>query len=281
MGRRKLESISDYARALKNGFGRGSGEGYVPWIRAQDISSHGRSTKLPGITVHREHHLLSDHEKRLFLCAEYQPSVIDIREQFPLFPVELAERIAEQAGIPYPKNRKSKDLRVLTTDFLLTISTENGPYYLAIAVKPSAELRKVYVRQILDIERLWWSLLGVKWLFITEKQQDRQVADNLDWISDVKRGTKMEETEEQIPKNSREMLLEILLPGSYIWEELITSAANLLDVEEKFAARLIRAMAWERLIEVDLTVPIQREGLIRIERNNVELHKEMLYGTHS
>ncbi len=159
MGRRKLECIADYERALRNGFGFGCGEDYVPWYRAQDVPSRGRATKLPGITVHRQHHLLSDHEKRFFLCAEYQPSVIDIREQFPLLPIDLVERIADQAGIPCPKHRKSKDIRVLTTDFLLTISTQNGIRYYAVAIKPSSELRKTYVRQILDIERLWLRIL--------------------------------------------------------------------------------------------------------------------------
>ena len=281
MRRRKLETLADYERALRNGFGRGCGEDYTPWIRAQDVASHGRSTKLPGITVHRQHHFLSDHEKRFFLYAEYQPSIIDIREQFPLLPVDLIERITEQAGISYPKNRKSKVPRVLTTDFLLTVSNENGVSYKAIAIKPSSELRKTCVRKILDIERLWWSLLGVEWRLVTEKQLDRQVADNLDWVSDVKRGNKMSAFESVIPNNAREALLEELTPGIYMWEKLIKSASGILGVDGKSASVLLRAMSWERLIEIDLSVPIQREGLIKIEHVNSHMIRENQYGTCS
>ena len=38
MGRRKLESITDYERALRNSFGRESGEDYLPFFRTQDYS---------------------------------------------------------------------------------------------------------------------------------------------------------------------------------------------------------------------------------------------------
>ncbi|MCW9046827.1 MAG: TnsA endonuclease N-terminal domain-containing protein [Gammaproteobacteria bacterium] len=218
MRRRRLESYDDYERALRNGFGRGCGEDYTPWIRTQDVASHGLSSKLPGIIVHRQHHLLSNHERRLFLCVEYQSNVIDIREQFPLLPVDLTSRIAEQAGIPYENHRKSKDPKVLTTDFLLTISENGKIRYIAISVKPASELRETRVRQILDIERLWWYLLGVEWRLVTDEQLDRQIADNLDWLSDVKRGIKEESFEKNIPENARELILKTLSSGPYLWE---------------------------------------------------------------
>ncbi len=127
----------------------------------------------------------------------------------------------------------------------------------------------------------WWRLLGIEWRLVTEQQLDRQVADNLDWLSDSKRGNKMEDVTGHVPENAREMILEILSPREYIWEELVSSAAKTLASDEIATAHLLRAMVWERFIEIDLSVPIQREGLIRIERINTELNKESLYGTHS
>jgi hypothetical protein len=38
---RKLESLKDYQRALKNKYGIGQGTGYKPWLRIEDVKSHG------------------------------------------------------------------------------------------------------------------------------------------------------------------------------------------------------------------------------------------------
>ena len=38
---RKLESLQDYQRALKNKYGIGEGSDYKPWLRVQDVKSHG------------------------------------------------------------------------------------------------------------------------------------------------------------------------------------------------------------------------------------------------
>jgi len=268
MGKRRLETYSDFERALRNGFGIGAGESYTPWFRAQDISSKGRSTKLPGIRVKREHHFVSDHEKRTFLIAEYQPSIIDIREQFPLLPLSLAQDIAEQAGISYPKHPVTKQPIVITTDFLLTSSCQTGNRYTAVPVKPSAELLKTRVREKLEIERLWWGLLNAEWRLVTDLQLDRIVADNLDWLSDPLRGIKKVELEDQLPSDAREQLISILKVGLHTWEELIQLAAKTINRDERICSKLLRAMAWERVFEVDLSIAIQREGIIRIERIN-------------
>ena len=42
MARRKLSSIDDYTRALRNGYGKGELESYRPWIGVRDVPSRGR-----------------------------------------------------------------------------------------------------------------------------------------------------------------------------------------------------------------------------------------------
>lgn len=106
---------------LKEGRGQGSGKGYQPWIKIQDFPSKGRVSRPPGWKTNREHHLLSDNEKRLFYVFEWSDTIVDIREQFPLIDLDLAMSIAEEIGINYPKDPQSNTPRVLTTDFMLSV----------------------------------------------------------------------------------------------------------------------------------------------------------------
>ena len=96
---RALRSIEDYRRALKNGYGLGAGVDYRPWIRVIDGRSHGKSVKIPGIKTARVHQLLSGIEESFFYFIEYQKIVADIREQFPLFPIDMVKRVADEAGL--------------------------------------------------------------------------------------------------------------------------------------------------------------------------------------
>jgi len=48
--------------------------------------------------------------------------VIDIREQFPLLPVEEVQEIAHSKGINCPVDRKTREPLVMTTDFRITLN---------------------------------------------------------------------------------------------------------------------------------------------------------------
>lgn len=69
-------------RKLKDGLGQGFGSDYKPWINIQDVPLLGRSTRLKGTKVPRQHEFLSDLGINYFYLLEYSDSVIDIREQF-------------------------------------------------------------------------------------------------------------------------------------------------------------------------------------------------------
>ncbi|MBM7599480.1 hypothetical protein JOC34_001848 [Virgibacillus halotolerans] len=57
---------------------------YIPWLTIQNVSSKGRSTRLKGIKMTRQHEFLSGMERNYFYVLEYSNRVIDIREHFPL-----------------------------------------------------------------------------------------------------------------------------------------------------------------------------------------------------
>ncbi|PPS30694.1 transposase, partial [Pseudomonas amygdali pv. morsprunorum] len=64
---RRFASKQDIERHIANGFGAGAGDGYMPWLRVQDVPSRGRSWKIQGVKIDRVHHYLSDLERAYHL----------------------------------------------------------------------------------------------------------------------------------------------------------------------------------------------------------------------
>lgn len=121
MAKRKRE-ITDAKidRFIKEGRGQGAGSDYLPWLRVQDVPSTGRSTRGVGWTTLRQHTFLSDLERDYFYALDYADEVTDIREQYPLLPLEETKLIAENLGVEHPKDPKTGVDIVMTTDFVIT-----------------------------------------------------------------------------------------------------------------------------------------------------------------
>ncbi len=261
MGRpRKRSTVEDYERLLADGFGTGEKENYLPWVRIPDFASYGVSAAIPGITIKRTHEVLSGLETRAFLIAEFNKSVIDIREQFPLFPVDHLIALAERAGIVYP--RVSGTPYVLTTDLLLTIEKEGEASYLAVAVKPTEALRKKSVLDNLELERLWWTSLGVEWVLATETDLPEVVGDNLTWISHEFR--EVEFDYDSVNTWMLEPLASKIEPRTYMIGELICRIAQELNLDTIEAKILLCKAIWQHLLVIDLNVSIQKQGMIKV-----------------
>ena len=117
---RRLKSYLDYENALGDGIGVGYGQ-LSARLRAQDVKSRGNRSIVFGLKTFRNHHLLSSVESNFFYLAEFNDSVIDIREQFPLFPLRLTQQIANHLHFQHPMVRVRgvpvEVLNVMTTDF--------------------------------------------------------------------------------------------------------------------------------------------------------------------
>lgn len=131
----KRKRINNIENMIKKGYGVGKGSAYKLWIKIQDMPSKGRVTRVKGIKTHRQHELLSDMERNYFYILEYSDSVQDIREQYPLLPIEKTISIAEELGVEHPKNPATGENIVMTTDFLITIPFEGKTKEIARTVK--------------------------------------------------------------------------------------------------------------------------------------------------
>lgn len=117
MGRRKYQFTEAKVRKyLAEGRGTGDGANYKPWLTVYDLPSRGRSHRIYGIKTGRVHHLLSDGEWKSFLRFEFDDSVLDIREQFPLDRRQTM-RVARDLGYAHPITTDGTPY-VMTIDFL-------------------------------------------------------------------------------------------------------------------------------------------------------------------
>lgn len=259
MARRKLETFEDYNRALKNRYGIGEGEDYKPWHRVQDVPSDGVRSQVPGIKSSRTHHCLSGIETELFYLVEFSDSVIDIREQFPLLPINLSLRIAKSLDIKHPFHTISREPIVITTDFLLTRRIGDEIVYEALTVKPENKSDELRVREKIEIERIWWELLGVKFNYYTGNKLTQIQSQNIKWATHVIRPGKQRFTEETIRSS-----LQYINTGIMLVKEICESFAKNTDVKKEHALELLRCLIGLKYIKVDLSRPLKTADFINV-----------------
>jgi TnsA endonuclease N terminal. len=183
-----LTSLSLDSRSLKwvkQGRGKGSGKDYQPWLTVRDLPSAGRSHRIWGFQTQRTHHLLSDLELAAFFLFDWNPSVTDIREQYPLRLEDTIE-LAAQARIRHPEVRGQ--IQVMSTDFLVDTNKPELPR-MAIQVKTSSDLSNSRTIEKLELERRYWALKEVPWYLLTEKQIPKTVTKNIAWLYPAQLGS--------------------------------------------------------------------------------------------
>jgi len=170
---------------IKKGRGQGVGNEYRPFIQAHDnkIASEGWLTRHKGWKTGRVHHTLSEHERKYLYYLEWLDGVIDIREQWPLLPLEKTVEIAEQLGIRHA-NLDGVNV-VMTTDFRITLSTKNGQRDVIRTVKPREKL-DIRTLELFEIERRFFAEEGIDWCIITEDKIPDILVKNVEWMSEAK-----------------------------------------------------------------------------------------------
>ena len=159
--------------------GQGDGKHYKPFLTVRDVPSKGRVHRRPALTHGRIVHLLSDLELSTFLLFDWDLSVTDIKEQFPLDPEKTA-KISDRLGIRHPA--VSSVTQVMTTDFLLDTLQNNKVVQVAISVKYSDELEDIRVIEKQELERRYWESLGIQWYLFTENEVPFILIQNIKWL---------------------------------------------------------------------------------------------------
>lgn len=255
-------------RRIAEGRGQGEGRHYKPWIQIgrREFSSRGRSHICPKGKCEREHYVLSDLEKLVWLVLEWSAVVVDVREQFPLFPREVCWRLARDLGISHPYDTSSGTPRILTTDFLCSLA-DPGRSLLAVCVKYESDLAAMDAGAFarLELERRFWEHFGVPWRLVTDRDVPHPMVENLEWLIDCQtlpsRLFKLTDT-------FRERLTTIGTVHDTL-QSVSSQAALGLDLTEGDALSMMCHLIWHREVTVNLDEKLSPSTVQTIVLGNV------------
>ena len=260
MGKRSTKwSYHTYLRFLRNGRGMGDLASYKPWITIHDFPSKGKVVRILGRKTNRIHHLLSQLEKTYFLILDNDPSVEDIKEQFPL-PLAMTQMCAARLGIKHPcVNGFSY---VMTTDFMVK---RNGSWY-AIQIKTAKDAEKERVKEKFAIEKAYYDSVGIPWSLITEKGLPPVVAENYYWL------TSGEAFEQLVPDRIQRTCMKLAFLEMYDdytipFHAIIAGMDQMCSVEKGTTMQLFKSCLMDNSIPFNHLEPINLE-----EPRSVETH---------
>ncbi|TMX09886.1 heteromeric transposase endonuclease subunit TnsA [Aeromonas salmonicida subsp. achromogenes] len=169
-------------KRIKEGRGAGRLSHYRPWLYVNEVPSEGRSQRFFSHLTGRIHHVLSDLEFAVFLLLDHNSAITDIREQFPLNREDTLN-ISKEGQLWHP-SQGGVNL-VMSSDFLVNSSFKTQSKF-AIQAKYSNALKDPRTVEKLEIERRYWQLKKIPWFLVTEKEIDKVVVSNIDWLHGVK-----------------------------------------------------------------------------------------------
>jgi predicted transposase YbfD/YdcC len=277
----KRTRTSNIDKWIKEGRGSGVGSDYKPWLRIQDVSSLGRSTRLKGFKTGRQHEFLSDLERNYFYLTKYSDFVIDIREQFPLLPLEETIVIADELGIKHPTNPKTNEPIVMTTDFLLTLDKGQGAFEFARTIKMKDELLKERVLEKFEIEREYWQRRDIDWGIVTEEEIPKTMARNISYIHDyynIRDYDIFKEMSEQNIEDLAISLMERLLDK----KSSVRAIANEFDIDAHLpfgsGVTLFYHLLAQKIIRINMKETLNLEQPITIQSIDENRLKQVVNG---
>lgn len=96
MPRKRFRSTPEtIEKRFAEGRGQGAGANYRPWLEVHDFPSRGVIHRPLGAKTGRVHHLFGNLEFMLFLIYGVLACITDLREQFPLLPLDETLEIAQ------------------------------------------------------------------------------------------------------------------------------------------------------------------------------------------
>ncbi len=271
--RRETNQITIDKR-IREGRGQGRGSDYKPWLLVQDVPSQGLATRIKGWKTKRVHHLLSNLELSYFYVLEWSPIVFDIREQYPLLPLEETLAIAEQCGIRHPTDPKTQEPVVMTTDFFITVPQSIEVIEQARALKTAKDLQSERTLEKLEIERRYWHNRNIDWGIVTEQEIPQALTKNIDWLHAFFRIEDLSPlSESEISRIATALTLR-MAQGNVVLTDLTAECDDKLGLQPGTALSVSRHLIANRRWLVDMNKPIQpSKSLVLLTTPSVESYR--------
>jgi hypothetical protein len=263
----KRKRIMNIEKMLKEGRGQGISSNYKPWIRIQDVPSLGRATRLKGIKTGRQHEFLSDLERNYFYILEYSDKVIDIREQFPLLPLEDTILIAKELGIEHPKKPGTEEFVVMTTDFLITLDSSNEKAEVARTLKYRDDLLNKRVLEKFEIERRYWEQREVEWSIVTENEIDKDIVNNISYVHGYSNITDLDCFVNIAEYELKDIIYEFIrriVDSNKTMRSICNEFDNDMSLEKGSSLSLFKYLVINKIINIDINKKLDINSAIPI-----------------
>lgn len=237
---------------IKEGRGMGRLAEYSPWLRIQDVPSKGLSTRIKGWKTGRVHHLLSLLELSYFYVLEWSQDVTDIREQYPLLPLEETLAIAESCGIRHPADPRTKHPIVMTTDFVNTVRRGVTDFDEPRTVKYKSDLLKLRTLEKLEIERRYWAARKKTLKIITEESIPGALAKNVEWLHSYRHLGDFAYLNEFVFSQTASAIKDALRRQSAPLRDITLQVDDCLGLEAGTSLSIVRHLLANRSLRVDI-----------------------------
>lgn len=269
----KRKRIQDIEKLLKEGRGSGVGREYLPWIKIQDVPSKGRVTRIKGITTDRQHELMSDMERNYFYLLDFSDEIIDIREQYPLLPIEDTLDIALELGVEHPANPQTGEPIVMTTDFLITINKNDQFVDLARTIKSKDDLLDKRVLEKFEIERQYWKRKEIDWGIVTNEEIDKVIAHNISFVHGYKNIDNIDSFLEISNSEIKDLIYEFLrriVDDKRSMRNICSEFDNDMYLEKGSSLSIFKYLVINKVIDISLKekIDINKNIVINAVREN-------------
>lgn len=257
-------------RYLKEGRGKGEGSSYIPWILVTDFPSRGRVSRVVGLKTGRIHHLLSDFHAKAFYLLEWENSVLDIREYFPLH--NLHETIKDTTNLNFDalKTKKSGIEHIITSTFLLTVKDSNNKIsYVARTLKTPNDLEKKYIIEKLALEMRFWDSQNISFKIITPSEVNTAKANNIKWVRSSLYNNKQIGLEKEEIQELELILMDRIYKNQTQIRKLTAHFDSDLNLETGTGLFLLRHLLATKQASLNFNIPID----INMPGTDIEINK--------
>lgn len=254
--RRRGMTGSSIERRIKEGRGTGRLSEYKPWLCIQDVPSKGLSTRVRGWKTRRVHHLLSLLELTYFYVLEWSLEIIDVREQFPLLPLEETLAIARSCGVRHPADPRTKYPVVMTTDFVNTVRRGATDFDEPRTVKYKSDLLKQRTLEKLEIERRYWKARKITLKVVTEDGIPLVLAKNVEWLHSYRSLADFTDLDEFTFRQVAAAATEALKSHQGSLRSITLATDDRLGLEPGTSLSVLRHLLANRRLRVDMLKPI-------------------------
>lgn len=245
---RSVNTFESVSWKIAHGYGRGVGLDYIPWISGHEFASRGAFIRLKGRTVPRLYCFMSRLEADAFIYYDCSPDVTDILEQYYLTLEETLE-IADELHISHPWS--GKYYNAVTTDLLI----RKGDSWIARAIKSSRDLENERVLEKLELERVYFSRRGIDWKIVTEKEIDRVLIQNLNWLW-YGESPDVVFPDHQLLLNVEAFFVRLYSDENLPFPHLVDEVEAQFSLAPGSAICVFKSLIRQGIIQVDLTKPL-------------------------